>query len=98
MAVITLLDLQFKPEVVDEALELFARVLVDTRAFDGCNSVTVIRDSEDPAHVVAVEEWESLEHDAAYRKWRAGDGAIAELPPLLAAAPRTTVGVPVDGV
>jgi quinol monooxygenase YgiN len=98
MAVITLLDLQFKPDLVDEALELFSRVLVDTRAFDGCRKVTVIRDHEDPAHVVAVEEWESLEHDAAYRRWRAGDGTITELPPLLAGAPRTTVGVPIDGV
>ena len=59
------------------------RVLAETRAFDGCRGVTVIQDSADPAHLVAVEQWESLEHDAAYRAWRAGDGAIPDLPGLL---------------
>lgn len=98
MSVITLLDLQLKPDAVEEGLALFGRILVDTRAFEGCESVVVIQDSEDPAHVVAVETWASLEADTKYREWRAGNGAIPELIPLLAGMPRTTVGIPVEGV
>jgi quinol monooxygenase YgiN len=98
MSVTAILDLQFKPDRVDDALALVRRILVDTRAFDGCESVTVVQDQTDPAHILAIEIWASAEHDAAYRAWRAGDGAITDLPELLAAAPRLTVAAPVDGV
>lgn len=96
MSVTAILDLQFQPDKIDEALALFGRVLQDTRAFEGCESVVLIQDQNDPAHVVAVETWASKEADAAYREWRAGEGAITDLPPLLAAAPRLTVGAPVE--
>lgn len=98
MSVTAILDLQFRADRLDEALALFGRVLQDTRAFEGCESVVLIQDQTDPTHVVAVETWASSEADAAYRQWRAGEGAITELPPLLAAAPRLTVGPAVEGV
>jgi quinol monooxygenase YgiN len=92
--VTTILDLQIKPDAVDQAIELLHRILADTRAFDGCQSVAVVQDHADPAHLIAIEQWESLEHDAAYRRWRAGEGAIVELSPLLAGVPRTSICEP----
>jgi quinol monooxygenase YgiN len=92
MASTAVLELRLKPDAVDEGLEVIHRILGETRAFDGCLGVTVIQDASDPAHLVAVEEWESLEKDAAYREWRAGDGAMADLPGLLAGAPSLTIG------
>ncbi|MDR6119801.1 quinol monooxygenase YgiN [Aeromicrobium sp. SORGH_AS981] len=50
----------------------------------------VLTDVEDPTHVTAFERWESLEHDAAYRTWRAGDGRRPALAALLAAPPVLT--------
>lgn len=93
MSVTSILELQVKPESVDEALAILERILPDTRAFAGCRSVTLSQDHTDPTRIVAVETWESLDHDTAYREWRAGDGAIPDLPGILAAAPRLTVGV-----
>jgi quinol monooxygenase YgiN len=87
-----LLELRIKPDSVDEGLEVVHRILGETREFDGCLGVTVIQDSSDPAHLVAIEEWESLEKDAAYREWRAGDGAMPDLAALLAGPPSLTVG------
>jgi quinol monooxygenase YgiN len=98
MPITSILDLQIKPDRVDDAHALLRRVLADTRAFDGCESVTVVQDHADPARILAIEVWASLEHDTAYRKWRAGEGAITDLPELLAAAPRLTVAVPVEGI
>ena len=92
MASTAILDLRFKPESLDEAHQVINRILTETRAFDGCLGVTVIEDASDPAHVVAIEEWESLEKDKAYREWRAGDGAATELAALLAGPPALTVG------
>jgi quinol monooxygenase YgiN len=90
MPVIVMLELKFKPESATEAAEVFRRELVKTRAFDGCITVDVLVDEDDPAHWVIYELWESVEHDEAYRSFRAGEGKITELPPLLAAPPVKT--------
>jgi heme oxygenase (mycobilin-producing) len=92
-----ILDLRLKPDSVDDALAVVDKVLAETRAFDGCLGVTVIQDASDPAHVVAIEQWESLEKDAAYREWRAGEGAATDLAAFLAAPPTLTVGEPLPG-
>ena len=92
LATTAILELQIKPDSVDEGLEVVHRILEETRAFDGCLGVTVIQDAADPAHLVAIEEWESFEKDAAYREWRAGDGAMPDLAALLAGPPSLTVG------
>ena len=94
MAVTSILDLQIKPDEVDAAKALLERVLEQTRAFDGCLGVEVVQDVRDPAHLIAIERWESVEKDDAYRAWRAGEGAITDLPPLLAGAPRLAVCEP----
>jgi quinol monooxygenase YgiN len=87
-----LLEVRLKPDSVDEGLEVLHGVLEETRAFDGCLGVTVIQDASDPTHLVAIEEWESLEKDAAYREWRAGDGAPTQMAAILAGAPSLTIG------
>ena len=87
-----ILELRLKPDSVDEGLDVVHRILGETRAFDGCLGVTVIQDGADPAHLVAIEEWESLEKDKAYREWRAGDGAMPDLAALLAGPPSLIVG------
>lgn len=91
------LDLNLKSDAVDAAPGMLREILADTRAFDGCLGVDVLIDSQDPAHILVVERWASLEQDAAYREWRAGDGATA-LGSLLAAPPVLTHFVIGDGI
>jgi quinol monooxygenase YgiN len=93
-----ILALRLKPDSVDEGLAVAHSVLEETRAFDGCLGVTVIQDATDPTHVVAIEQWESLEKDAAYREWRAGEGAATALAPLLAGPPSLIVGSPLANI
>jgi len=90
MSITATLELRFKPESLDEARTVLSRVLAETRAFDGNEGVDVLVDSNDPAHWIAHETWASEEHDAAYRAFRAGEGAVTDMPPLLAAAPVLT--------
>jgi quinol monooxygenase YgiN len=94
MSITSLLELQLKPDAVDAALPILHEILGQTRGFDGCHSVTVIQDTTDPTRFIAVERWESLDHDTAYRRWRDGDGAAALIPlgGLLAGPPKLTVG------
>jgi quinol monooxygenase YgiN len=90
MTVTVLLELKFKPEAVAEAREVFGRELVKTRAFAGSLTTDVLIDSDDETHWVIYEIWESVEADEAYRAFRAGEGKITDLPPLLAAPPVKT--------
>jgi heme oxygenase (mycobilin-producing) len=98
MAVTSLLEVNLKPDSLDEGMSVLHDVLAETRAFDGCLGVTVIQDSTDPTRLVAVEQWESLEKDAAYREWRAGEGAATALAPLLTGPPALIVGEPRDDI
>ncbi|WP_430334387.1 putative quinol monooxygenase [Rhodococcus sp. ACT016] len=92
MEVVAVLELSFKPESLDTAREVMRRVLEETRAFPGCLRVTSVVDSEDPTLWRFVETWQSAEHDAEYRRYRAGEGAIADLGPLLSGAPSLARG------
>jgi quinol monooxygenase YgiN len=90
MAVTVLLELRFKPDAVAAARELMGRTLQVTRGFDGNLRTDVLVDADDEAHWIIYELWDSVEHDDAYRRFRAGEGKVAELPPLLAAPPVKT--------
>ena len=90
MPVTVILELRVKPESVREAQGVMRRALQDTRAFEGNLRTDVLVNEDDDAHWIIYELWESVEHDEAYRRFRAGEGRITELPPLLAAPPVKT--------
>ena len=85
MAVTVTLELRFKPDDVAAGRELMGRALQDTRAFDGNLQTDVLVDEDDEAHWIIYELWDTVEHDEAYRRFRAGEGKLTQLPPLLAA-------------
>ena len=87
MPVAALLEFRFKPEVLDQVPDAMSRTLAVTRKFDGCQRVDVLVDDEDPSRYLLVEIWDSMEHDAAYREFRASPGGASELGTLLAAPP-----------
>ncbi|WP_101948773.1 putative quinol monooxygenase [Mycobacterium sp. 3519A] len=87
MTVIVTLELQFKPESVAAARDVMGQALQVTRGFDGNSRTDVLVDEDDEAHWLIYEIWDTVEHDEAYRSFRAGDGRITDLPPLLAEPP-----------
>jgi quinol monooxygenase YgiN len=96
MPITVILELRLKPDAVPEARDLMRRTLQATRAFDGNLGTEVFVDQDDEAHWIINELWDSVEHDEAYRKFRAGEGRVAELPPLLAAPPVKTRYIATD--
>ena len=98
MAITAILDLQLKAESLETAHKVIHATLTATRAFPGCLDVTVLVDSDDPAHVVLYETWESIEHDRAYRAWRATPEGASELRSIVAAAPKLSLFTVAEGV
>ncbi|MGD9618975.1 MAG: putative quinol monooxygenase [Mycolicibacterium sp.] len=90
MPVTVILELRLKSESVAAARDVMRRALQDTRAFEGNLATDVLVDEADEAHWLIYELWDSVEHDEAYRAFRAGEGRLTELPPLLAAPPVKT--------
>jgi quinol monooxygenase YgiN len=96
MAVTVLLELRVRPEAVAAARDVMGRALRETRAFDGNLRTDVLVDEDDEAHWMIYEVWETVERDEAYRAFRAGEGKLTELPPLLAAPSAKTRYVTTD--
>ncbi len=96
MPVTVTLELRLKPDAVQAGREVMGRALKDTRAFAGNLETDVLVDEDDEAHWLIYELWQSVEHDEAYRAFRAGEGKLTELPPLLAAPPVKTRYVTTD--
>ena len=96
MPITVTLELRLKPEAVGAARDVMGRALQDTRAFAGNLGTDVLVDQDDETHWLIYELWETVEHDEAYRAFRAGEGRLTELPPLLAAPPVKTRYVTTD--
>jgi heme oxygenase (mycobilin-producing) len=98
VAITAILDLQLKPDSLEKGHEVIHATLTATRAFPGCLGVTVLADSDDPAHVIVLENWESIEHDRAYRAWRATPEGASGLGSILVGAPKLSHFTVADGV
>ena len=98
MAITAILDLQIHSDSLETAHRVLQATLTSTRAFSGCLDVTVLVDTADPAHVVVYETWESIEHDRAYRAWRASAEGKSDLGSILAATPRLTRFTVAEGI
>jgi quinol monooxygenase YgiN len=97
LPVIALLELQLKPDSIDTGLAVIHETLAGTRAFAGCQGVSVLVDSNDPAHVILYETWEPAGHDRVYREWRAGPGA-SSLGSVVVTPPRLSYYTVAEGV
>ena len=58
----------------DDLVETMNAILPDTRAFDGCNNIALTESTETPGLLMLLEDWESADHYAKYKAWRAESG------------------------
>ncbi|MGE0386028.1 MAG: putative quinol monooxygenase [Gammaproteobacteria bacterium] len=80
-------EMQFKPEAADGFAAAMPGLLVETRQFEGCERVNVLRDQADPTRFVLVEQWRSKADYEKYLAWRQSTGMMDQLQNTLAAAP-----------
>ena len=53
--------------------------LVGTRDFEGCESINMYQNQDDPTAFVLVEQWTSPENYDRYVQWRSETGSLKEL-------------------
>ncbi len=87
MSIHVLLEVNVKPESADDMNALMKENLPDTRAFDGCEGITIQSNAEDPSNVIALEQWLSREHYEKYLAWRTETGFMDKMVSMLAGEP-----------
>ena len=65
-------------------VETLKSALVDTRAFDGCESIEVYVDADEPDTVILWEKFATRAHHEAYLAWRVETGLLDMRAPILA--------------
>lgn len=96
MAIAVFLEVQIKPESVDEMKAFFKEILPDTRAYEGCLGIDVYGNMDDGANLVLYERWESRSHYDKYLAWRQETGVVDQLGGFLAGPPSIRYYEPVD--
>ena len=88
MSVLVTLEANLKGDDEFAKFEQMGRdLLPDTRAYEGCEGITIHRNMDDPTNVVLVEHWTSREHYEKYLAWRDETGVLAQLGELLTGPP-----------
>jgi quinol monooxygenase YgiN len=87
MSITVLLDLTAKEGSAEALKNIFVEILPDTRKYDGCESLDVKINNDDPNNLVIVERWQSRPHYEKYFAWRQKTGLIDRLGPVLGAPP-----------
>ena len=87
MTTVILLEATVKTECLSTFTALLQIALPDTRAFTGCESVTVHVNQENHQNFVFIERWASRDAYQRYLAWRTENGTLAQLMSVLTEPP-----------
>ena len=79
MTCLVLIEFRAKKESIETMLGWLLQILPETRCREGCVSVAVTRNQDDPATFAFVELWDSRQHYERYFAWRQQEGVLDEL-------------------
>ena len=87
MSVVVILEANVKPESANEMMTMMKEALPGTRAFAGCQDITVHSNQNDQHNVVLVEHWDSKDHHEKYLAWRMETGFLPKMMSLMSGEP-----------
>ena len=79
MSILVVFECNTNPANAKDLKDFLRDELFHTRGFDGCNSITIHENQDDPNNFVFVEDWDSKEQYEKYIGWRTERGDIAKL-------------------
>lgn len=89
MSILVVLDCATDPAHTKDFTDFLRDELVHTRGFDGCNSITVHENQNDPNNLVLVQDWDSKDQYEKYIGWRTDRGDMVKLAGWMAGPPST---------
>ena len=88
MSTVVLLEMQVKPESVNNVKSMLKELLPDTRAYAGCQGIDIYGNLDDGGNLVFYERWDSRDHYQKYLNWRTETGVLDKLGAHLAGPPK----------
>ena len=88
MSVMVLVEMQVRPEAVNEVKGLLKQMLPDTRALAGCQRLDIYGNVDDTGNLVFYELWETRDHYQRYLAWRTETGTLGKLGEKLTGPPK----------
>jgi quinol monooxygenase YgiN len=82
-----ILEFRAKADCIEGSRAFLKRVLPDTRGYDGCVTLHVVQNQDDPASIVIVEQWDTRGHYERYLAWRTETGIMEEFTALMDGPP-----------
>jgi quinol monooxygenase YgiN len=82
-----ILEFRAKSDCIERARSFLKRVLPDTRGYDGCVTLHVVQNQDDPAGIMIVEQWETRGHYEHYLAWRTASGVMDEFGAMMDGPP-----------
>ncbi len=87
MSATVIVEMDAKPEEINNIIGAFKEVLKDTRTYEGNQGVELFQSQDNPASMFLYETWESKEHYEKYLAWRGETGFLDTLVSMLNAPP-----------
>jgi quinol monooxygenase YgiN len=87
LSVTVTIQVQVKPDKLDEFLDFLRKNLPDTRAFPGCESIILHQNQDDPTTFIYVQRWAARTDQEAYVAWRTEQGVFDAFVDMLASEP-----------
>ena len=87
MSILVILECNTNPANAKDLKDFLRDDLFHTRGFDGCNSITIHENRDDPNNFVFVENWDSKEQYEKYIGWRTERGDMGKLAGWMAGPP-----------
>ena len=84
---VVMLEIQIKPECVDEVKAFLKEALPDTRAYAGCQGVDIYGNLDESTNLIFYERWDTRGHYEKYLSWREETGVLNELGAKLTGPP-----------
>src|SRR5262245_17674962 len=82
-----IVELRARRDSLDRLRRWMREKLPDTRAYDGCVSVYVVQDQDEPTAILLLEQFVTRSHYESYLQWRTASGAVEELVTMLEGEP-----------
>ena len=83
-----ILELKAKPHCIEDVRTWLRGVLPDTRGFDGCVTLHVVQNQDDPTVIVIVEQWVTRQHYEKYLAWRTARGDMVAFGAMMEGEPK----------
>lgn len=87
MSAVIVVEIKAQDGRVDELKQFIHEIVPGARAFDGCQTVNLIQDMDDPATMLIYETWTSRQAYEKYFSWRQETGVVDTLVSYLSGPP-----------